>query len=167
MSSQTGTTVVVGVDGPEMSRRAQAWAGGFADAVDADVLLLTAWHNAMMWGDVVPRLDSEAAARQVVQGAVVTCRASFPNVCFAAQVADRPAASALVEASRDARLLVVGSRSYGWFKAMLRGGSVSAHCIRHACCPVSVVREVATMECPRPSGWGRSKGARVSEDGGR
>jgi nucleotide-binding universal stress UspA family protein len=53
-----------------------------------------------------------------------------------------PAGPALVEAARDADLLVVGSRGRGGWKALLLG-SVSMHCVTHAPGPVVVVREPA------------------------
>ena len=169
MTNGTGGSIVVGVDGTEVSRRAVAWAGAFADAFGADVLCLTAWHNAMMWGDVVPKLDSEAAARRVVEEAVAAGRVEYPEVHFSTQVVGRSAADALVEASRGARLLVVGSRSQGRFKAILVGGSVATHCARRAGCPVTVVPGAGSMDFPGRYGDGREEasGAQGSKEGGR
>lgn len=48
-------------------------------------------------------------------------------------------AQVLIEATRDADLLVVGSHGHGAFAGMLLG-SVSQHRVQHAHCPVVVVR---------------------------
>jgi nucleotide-binding universal stress UspA family protein len=55
-------------------------------------------------------------------------------------LADRRPARALVERSRDADLVVVGSRGRGGFRG-LKLGSVAEQVSRHAFAPVLVVRE--------------------------
>jgi len=55
------------------------------------------------------------------------------------------AASVLVAASRDADLLVVGSRGHGGFAQLLLG-SVSQQCAHHAECPVVIVHAKREQE---------------------
>jgi len=53
-------------------------------------------------------------------------------------VAAEHPAEALIEQSRAADLLVIGTRGYGGFKGMLLG-SVARECIQHSHCPVLIL----------------------------
>lgn len=66
-------------------------------------------------------------------------RAKHPGVKIESRVVEGHPAPVLVEASKGADLLVVGSRGHGEFAGMLLG-SVSEHCVSNAPCPVLVLR---------------------------
>jgi nucleotide-binding universal stress UspA family protein len=69
--------------------------------------------------EVVPDAEGIEIERRVVEGA---------------------AATVLVDESRQADLLVVGSRGHGGFAGLLLG-SVGQQCAQHAACPVVIVRD--------------------------
>ncbi len=83
------------------------------------------------------RHEFHAAAERAAEAAAEDARAA--GVDTSVSVPDGHGADALVEASRDADLLVVGSRGHGGFLGLLLG-SVSAQCAQYAACPVVIVR---------------------------
>ncbi|AKK04198.1 universal stress protein [Corynebacterium epidermidicanis] len=141
--------VVVGVDGSSVSAKATEFA--FDEAAARDVEL----HAVHTWMDmqVQASLAGLAAAQQqwqVVeeeQNALLSERlAGFqethPDVVVKKIVTrDRPV-RALVDASENAQLLVVGSHGRGGFKGMLLG-STSRALLQSAPCPMMVVRPTA------------------------
>jgi nucleotide-binding universal stress UspA family protein len=66
-------------------------------------------------------------------------RQKHPGVAIESRVTEGHPAAVLVDASRGADLVVVGSRGHGEFAGMLLG-SVSEHCVSNAHCPVVVLR---------------------------
>jgi nucleotide-binding universal stress UspA family protein len=74
-------------------------------------------------------------AADVLEDALVAVRADFPDVEVAGQVADDQPVPTLLEASRQAQLLVLGSRGRGAFSGLVLG-SVS----HSADFPVAVIR---------------------------
>lgn len=132
--------VVVGVDGSEPARRALLWAQYLADQMGAKVRVVTSWEYPTGYGlgGVMVEWNPEQDMRSVQ---AQTLQAAFGDDVPAGtttEVHQGSAARVLLEASRDAAMLVVGSRGHGGFAGLLLG-SVSASVAEHAPCPVLVV----------------------------
>jgi nucleotide-binding universal stress UspA family protein len=138
--------IVVGVDGSRESKRAVAWAVEEAAAHGDALLLVHAWEYpailTMTYGGeelpVYGRDDVEKLSGELLERAAAEAREQAPVLAVSTRLVEGHAGAALVEASRYARLLVVGSRGLGGFRGMLVG-SVSSSCAHHARCPVVIV----------------------------
>ena len=138
--------IVVGIDGSHNASHALEWAMTEAGIRHADLTVITV--NSVIAGYwsgqpvTLPGDDERVAeARELAEAAVAK---------VAADLGDRQSASvhvvakngfpaaALIEASQDADLLVVGSRGGGGFSA-LAVGSITNQVVHHAKCPVVVV----------------------------
>ena len=137
--------IVVGLDGSDESTRALDWAAEEADLRGGRVRVVTAWHvpvlvySAGYTPMVAPSVEesSEHAANTIVEGAAAELTDRGLEVDTVVEYGN--AAQALIDASAEADLLVVGSRGHGGFAGLLLG-SVSTQCAQHATCPVVVVR---------------------------
>jgi nucleotide-binding universal stress UspA family protein len=142
--------IVVGVDGSELGRAALEWAVAEARLRDATVVAVHAWAFVpppslaepglvpMPAGDLTEDLERERnAAAAVLDGAVGQVDAE--GVRIEAVLVETAAGDALVEAAEGADLVVVGSHGRGGLASALLG-SVSGHVVRHAGCPVVIVR---------------------------
>jgi nucleotide-binding universal stress UspA family protein len=141
-AARGGGRIVVGIDGSDASLDALAWAARQAELTGGTLLVLTTWEWPASLGWAVPVPDNFNPASHAASGvetAVAAVRAEHPSLTIETRVAEGHPAPVLVEASRDADLLVVGSRGRGAFAGMLLG-SVSAHCVTRAHCPVVVHR---------------------------
>lgn len=136
-SNEDRPVIVVGVDGSESSRDALRWAARQAKVTGADLHAVTAWHLPEIYA-YEPR-DYEADARKALDHAVEQALGPDPGVPLVTRVVLGDPAPVLIDASRGAQLLAVGSHGHGGFVGMLLG-SVSQHCVGHAQCPVVVVR---------------------------
>jgi nucleotide-binding universal stress UspA family protein len=98
-----------------------------------------AWYPTM-WSVYapVPAVELTESVTPILSRAVDEARAQWPDVLIRQDILVAPPATALIDASEEATLLVVGSRGRGGFAGLLLG-SVSQHCIVHASCPVVVV----------------------------
>lgn len=131
--------IVVGVDGSDESVKAVAWAAEQARATGGTLELLIVWARPMSYGLplVVGGYNPENEAQDVVEKAASGI--DLPADRLRTHVVNAAPALALVERSKSADLLVVGSRGHGGFAELLLG-SVSDHCVHHASCSVVVVR---------------------------
>ena len=138
--------IVVGVDGSPGATRAIRWAVEEARAQGDGLLLVHAWQfpglaMSTYAGDHLPifgHADLEKAASELLDQITATARGSAPGMHIESRLVEGHPAAVLVDAARDARMLVVGSRGLGGFSGMLMG-SVSSACAHHAHCPVVVV----------------------------
>jgi len=144
MTSQSGAKrrIVVGVDGSESSFKALEWASRQAELAGSVVHAVAVWHWPANYGLAVPDpadLDLADAARSTLESALDVARKAHPDVEYQTSVVQGYAAQVLVEESKGAELVVVGSRGHGELVGMLIG-SVSEYCVTHAHCPVVVLR---------------------------
>jgi nucleotide-binding universal stress UspA family protein len=138
--------VVVGVDGSPESVAALRWAARYATATGARVRALLAWHYPGAVGGPPPGMapetvhdQTEAQMHATLDAAIATAYQGQEAAAVEKGTVYGHPAQALVEASREADLLVVGHQGHGGFTGMLVG-SVSIHCVTGAFCPVVVVR---------------------------
>jgi nucleotide-binding universal stress UspA family protein len=134
--------IVVGVDGSDSSTRALRWACEQAVRTGSVVDAVAAWQWPMSLGTAIPipaDYDPVVDAHKVLDGVLQPLAAEFASVTIRPLVVKGHAADVLVEASRHADLLVVGSRGHGELSGMLIG-SVSQHCAAHAASPVLIYR---------------------------
>jgi nucleotide-binding universal stress UspA family protein len=142
---QLGGRIVVGVDGSDSSNAALAWAVRQAALTGARVDAVHAWHNpagysyGYGYAMMLPAVDLEKFARQPLDEAIAAVADLAPGVEIRPVLVEDNPARALLDAAKDADLLVVGSRGHGGFTEALLG-SVGQHCVHHADCPVVVIR---------------------------
>lgn len=152
--------VVVGVDGSAGSRVALAAAIEEAARLDGVVEVVSSFQVTDYWTDlssvVIPSAEMirervASQARDLVAAVLAEVGSSgtdgAPEIRI--EVPEGPAGEVLIRHSRDADLLVVGSRGRGAFRALLLG-SIALDCAVHAKCPVMVIRPHAEGAAPPP-----------------
>jgi nucleotide-binding universal stress UspA family protein len=138
--------IVVGVDGSEASYGALHWAIAEAVRRDAclDVVNAYGFHQYVSPFGRTTSIDRDqlrdsslALLTEMVEGAIGGSGCRPPAV----ELIPTPMSTVLglLDTSKGADLLVVGSHGRGGFRGMMTG-SVSLQCVHHAHCPVVVVR---------------------------
>ena len=142
-STAADRPVLLGVDGAADSAAAAEFAFATAERRRVAVVALTAAPPA--WGGSPDRPlpvtggGVGTALHQMQEIALRSCTERHPAVPVEYRAVLAAAARALIEASEGCALLVVGSRGRSGLLGGLTG-SVSGHVLRHAHCPVAVVR---------------------------
>jgi nucleotide-binding universal stress UspA family protein len=141
--------IVVGLDGSANSKRALDWAMRHAGALQAPLIVIAVhevpksyWGRIPVTGPpdepVLARLQA-AAEEMTRQVASTLADAGPPSVNVRAMSGF--VVQELVDASRDADLLVLGQRG-GSGLGRLVMGSVSSEVVQHTACPVVIVPHV-------------------------
>jgi nucleotide-binding universal stress UspA family protein len=145
MNEQLTRRIAVGIDGSPDAARALAWAIDEAKRRDMTLVLVHGVEvgaiAASPYGGGAVLQQLEASGKRLLEEAVAAVSAE--GLPFDCVMEIGSGAHALIEASRNADLVVVGSRGHGGFVGMLLG-SVSNACTHHAHCPVVIIRPERT-----------------------
>lgn len=128
--------VVVGIDGSEGSNHALEWAASEAARMGAVLETHTSYDPGYVF---ITSQEVHQAMQHRLDEAAKHIADLAPGLVFKGVIDEGSAAKFLVEASKGADLLVVGSRGLGGFSGLLLG-SVSQQCSLHAHCPIVIVR---------------------------
>lgn len=139
-------SIVVGHDGSVDAQRSVEQAFELAEKLGTPLCVVRTWsvdtapHGTLVdFGIVSSFAQVSEKVRALLEGETRTLAEKHPSVEVAYRAAFGNAAEILLALSSEARMLVVGSRGLGGFRSLLLG-SVSEQCVRHAECPVLVVR---------------------------
>ena len=143
MAAHAHQHIVVGVDGSSHAQAALRFALAEARLRGATVEAIMAWHLPYYGGvaGMPLPLDSEAieeSYRAELERAVARADTSGLATPVERRLVEGTPAGVLLDASKEASLLVVGSRGRGGFVGLLLG-SVSHQVAAHARCPVVIV----------------------------
>ena len=131
--------IVVGVDGSRHSAAALRWSLDQAEGRDGQVTALFAWQVPFVsLPGAFDRGELEEAYREFLVKTVSDIEPS-PRVPLDTVLAEGDAVEALVEASKDADMLVLGIRGRSPVAGLMLG-SVSQMCAASATCPVVLIK---------------------------
>ncbi|MGE2720346.1 universal stress protein [Mycolicibacterium celeriflavum] len=135
----TTAPVLVGIDGSPASEEATALAFDEASSRGVPLVALHAWSDASF-----PSIGNdweryEDGGHRILAERLAGWQERYPDVQVQRRIVSDDPATRLVEASKEAQLVVVGSRGRGGFSSLVLG-SVAAKLAQAATAPVIVVR---------------------------
>ena len=141
--------VLLGVDGSPANDPAVGFAFEQAALRSVPVVALHVWaHPAVVGpGDMMPLVydpgEVQAEEGRVLAEALAGWHDKYPDVVVDRTVRHGGVRATLIDATREAQMVVVGTRGLGGFGGLLLG-SVSQAVLHHAACPVAVVPHLST-----------------------
>lgn len=145
--TENNLPILVGVDGSEPSVAALRYAAELAAAVHAPLRVMTVWQYPALIPYFPPEeREQEAAAASALSISITRAIGEDDTVQLSRDLLEGSPAQRLIQESRHARMLVLGTRGAGGFARLLLG-SVSAACAAHAHCPVLLVPSGTTSNC--------------------
>jgi nucleotide-binding universal stress UspA family protein len=139
MDANAITGVVVGYDGSQNGVHALDWAAEEARARGLPLTVIHAWEALIGGSMAMAMVDLGPLAQQTLDGGVEHVRKEAPDVPVRGVLESGRPAEKLIEAGKEAALIVLGPRGLGGFTGLLLG-SVSAQVVAHAACPVVIAR---------------------------
>lgn len=143
--------VVVGVDDSHGATDAVGFAADAADRAGAPLVVLAVWTVPEVAAGGYAEPSGQGLLQWARRGAMVSAdiaadaaRSAHPGLDVTVRVVEQRPAAALVDASADAALVVVGARGRSSITSLFLG-SVSHATIHGARCPVAVVRRLETL----------------------
>jgi nucleotide-binding universal stress UspA family protein len=138
--------IIVGVDGSTHSERALEWAVQEAAVRQVPLRVITVFRQAIShWGagpvtypqEHADAMQAREAAQDATDKALAHAGDARPTSVTVEAFGGIPAEE-LVNASKDADMIVVGSRGAGGFARLLLG-SVGSQVVHHAHCPIVII----------------------------
>jgi nucleotide-binding universal stress UspA family protein len=142
--SDRSAPVVLAADGSPGNDGAVGFAFEEAALRDCELLVLHAWHNPARGipGEMLSPVYDEALVqdeeKRVLAEALAGWPEKYPDVVVRRRIVHAGVRRTLIDASREAQLIVMGSRGRGGFAGLLLG-SASQAVLHHAECPVAIV----------------------------
>ena len=134
--------IAVGIDGSECSEAALRWAIDEALRCDAELILIHGWtypYQGPKTSITEARDDMKLDAMRTLEASARLVREHAPTLRCHSIISEESPAKAIIDAAKEADMLVVGSRGHGGFAALLLG-SVSRTVLQHSPVPVAVIR---------------------------
>ncbi len=131
--------IVVGVDGSDASIVSLRQAAKLVSAYGGSVEAVNVWeYPASVIGYFPPDWSASDDAGKILSDAVGAVFGDKPPVWVEQTVVEGSPSKELVRLSKDADLVIVGSRGHGGFTGLLLG-SVSSVCAEYSSCPTLVM----------------------------